>query len=653
MHARAARDRGAARIAVLVVALLPLLPAAARAQSVRYAARLANRNRVGLTVTNYGFLGNNFTSRSPSFEFPLGSAYEHMSRAGLWIGALAVSDSGAFTGVTTALVDAIQGNASADETEFSPLGDQVTERSRLPNSRVYAPDAISDQDLLCEYWDGIPKHSSGNQREAHQPLNIHVRQVVLSFTLKAADAFVVTRYVITNEGAPLHDAWLGMYAQFASGNKNSYSVWPPSAGSGPGSWYFKAHIEYDATRRLFSERYCAAPPYPDNCRASVVPPWAGLKLLGTSPDSVTTKRVNWHWWTFEPGDTARDEDREKYRIMSETQIDDPSGCALLGACSPIQLLSVGPFPTIQHGDSVSFDLAFVGGEDQPSLLQHADYAQFAHDVNYQLPSPPPSPRLVVEAGSQHADLWWDDSPEFAVDPTSPAPGGRDFEGYRVYIGLDQQEPTRVAQFDIPDTTGFNTGLEPALAPTPLVRDGITYRYHYRVTGLKDGFRYWGAVTSYDTGDQSVESLESSIGQNKFMVIPTANKQEHPSVVVFPNPYRVEAAWDAGKPPRDKVVWFAGLPTRCTIRVFTLAGDQVMSREFDGASYHTENIRGIWTPERNPDTGPPSLSGAAFAWDMVTDRGQATASGLYLWTVEDHTGGPVQRGKLLIVRSDRQ
>jgi len=314
---------------------------------------------------------------------------------------------------------------------------------------------------------------------------------------------------------------------------------------------------------------------------------------------------------------------------------------------------VGPFPTIQHGDSVSFDLAFVGGEDQPSLLQHADYAQFAHDVHYQLPSPPPSPRLVVEAGSQHADLWWDDSPEFAVDPTSPAPGGRDFEGYRVYIGLDQQEPTRVAQFDIPDTTGFNTGLEPALAPTPLVRDGITYRYHYRVTGLKDGFRYWGAVTSYDTGDQSVESLESSIGQNKFMVIPTANKQEHPSVVVFPNPYRVEAAWDAGKPPRDKVVWFAGLPTRCTIRVFTLAGDQVMSREFDGASYHTENIRGIWTPERNPDTGPPSLSGAAFAWDMVTDRGQATASGLYLWTVEDHTGGPVQRGKLLIVRSDRQ
>src|SRR5437899_984708 len=110
MRAGAAVARGAARFAVLALVLLPLIPAAsARAQSVRYAARLANRNRVGLTVTNYGFCGNNFTSRSPSLEFPLGSGYEHMSRAGLWIGALAVTDTGAFTGVTTALVDAAQG----------------------------------------------------------------------------------------------------------------------------------------------------------------------------------------------------------------------------------------------------------------------------------------------------------------------------------------------------------------------------------------------------------------------------------------------------------------------------------------------------------------------------------------------------------------
>ena len=104
------------RTATIILALA----CAAHAQGVRYVSRLADHNRVGLAVSNYGFLGNNFTSRSASFEFPLGSGYEHMSRAGLWLGAKAVDDSGAFTGVTTALVDAAQGGASADETEFTP-----------------------------------------------------------------------------------------------------------------------------------------------------------------------------------------------------------------------------------------------------------------------------------------------------------------------------------------------------------------------------------------------------------------------------------------------------------------------------------------------------------------------------------------------------
>ena len=625
----------------------------APAQSVRYVARLANKNKVGLTVTNYGFFGNNFTSRSSSFEFPLGSGFEHMSRAGLWVGALGLSDSGAFVGVTTALVDAAQGNGSADETEFAPTGDVVSERSRLVNSRVYSPAAISDQDLICGYTDAAPKPPSGNQHERHSPLHLTVRQTTLGFTLRAAEAFVVSRFVIVNDGPPLREAWLGLYAQLASGDKNRYSTWPPTAGAGPGSWYFKAHIEYDAARRLYSERYCLAPPYPNGCAASVVPPWAGVKLLGVTPGDIADKRVNWRWWKFALGDTSRDEDREKYHLMSDSLIDDPDGCALLGQCSPIQLLSVGPFDRIEHGDSVSVDVAFVGGEDQPGIQAHADYAQFAHDVHYQLPSAPPSPRVLVGTGTQHAEVWWDDSPEFASDPTSPAPGGHDFEGYRVYLGLDQQAPVRVAQFDLRDSTGFNTGLEPALAPVPLVRDGVTYRYHHRVDGLKDGFRYWGAVTSYDTGDQTIESLESGISQNKFLVIPTANASEHAGVFVFPNPYRVEAAWDAGKSPRDKVVWFSGLPARCTVRIYTLAGDQVLSREFNGNDYHTENVRGVWTPERNPDTGAPALSGAAFAWDLITDRGQAVASGLYIWTVEDHTGGPVQRGKLLVVKADRE
>jgi hypothetical protein len=286
-------------------------------------------------------------------------------------------------------------------------------------------------------------------------------------------------------------------------------------------------------------------------------------------------------------------------------------------------------------------------------VANADRAQLAHDIDYRLPSPPPSPRVFVETGTRHVDVWWDDSPESASDPTSPAPGGLDFEGYRVYLGRDPEDLRLVAQIDVRDTTGFNTGLEGMRAPEPLVRDGVTYRYHHRLEGLADGFRHWGAVTSYDVGDPGIESLESGLGQNRFLFVPAAAAREHPSVVVFPNPYRVEARWDAGRTPRDRVVWFAGLPRHAVVRVFTLAGDQVMARPFDGDTYRTENVRGVWTPERNADTGPPVLSGGAFAWDLITDRGQAAATGLYLWTVEDREGGPTQRGKLLIVKSDHE
>src|SRR5690242_17685235 len=81
-------------LAVLLAALAcaAALPARAPADAPRYQAKITDANRVGLTVTNYGFFGNNFNSRSPSLEYPLGSGFEHLSRAGLWIGALAVTD---------------------------------------------------------------------------------------------------------------------------------------------------------------------------------------------------------------------------------------------------------------------------------------------------------------------------------------------------------------------------------------------------------------------------------------------------------------------------------------------------------------------------------------------------------------------------------
>ena len=643
-------------------------PSAAAADTVRYATTLADVNQVGLTVTNYGFFGTNFNSRAPSFEYPLGTGNEHMARAGLWVGALALSDTGAFLGVSSAIVDNAQGTDALAETEFTPATTGFIERSRVANSPVFSSEAVSDQDLTCFYSDQPDRPPRGRQGEAHRSLQILVRQRTLGFSLPAAGSFVIPQFTIINQGPPLRNVHVGLYVQLVSGDKNAYATWPPSASSPAGSWYYKTHGEYDAPRRLYKERYCAAGPYPGNCNTAYCPPWAGVKALAWKPGSKADKTVTFHWWSYSPGDTARVTDRQRYALMSDGVLQtDFSGCVPgTQSCSPIVLLSVGPWAQLDPGDSIRVDFAFVGGLDEAApvanseavLLTNADFAQFTSDIDYRLPAPPPSPRLHVETADGRVDLYWDDSPETASDPTSPAPGGIDFEGYRVYLGLDRLHPALVAQFDRSDaphdTVGFNTGLDGIRLATPITLGGVTYRYRHSITGLKDGFSYYGAVTSFDLGDTKISSLESGITQNKFQAVPAPAPGELPGgVVVYPNPYRVEARWDLGQRVRDHYLWFANLPKRCTLRIYTLAGDRVFETRFEGSSYRGEGARGLFNPQTDRDVAAPSLSGASYAWNMITSGGQAAATGLYIFSVEDLDSGRVSRGKFLIVKSDRE
>ena len=141
-----------------------------------------------------------------------------------------------------------------------------------------------------------------------------------------------------------------------------------------------------------------------------------------------------------------------------------------------------------------------------------------------------------------------------------------------------------------------------------------------------------------------------------VVIPIAGpapSERSGKVVVFPNPSRVEARWDQGQKVRDHYLWFANLPERCTLRIYTLAGDLVFETEFDGSTYHGGGARGIYDSRRELDVGPPTLSGATYGWNLITLENQAAATGLYLFSVEDRRSGKRHVGKFLLVKSDRE
>ena len=609
-------------------------------------------NLMSMNVTNYGFLGNNFTVRTPSMEYPVGSGHEHLVRGGLWVGALAIGPDSVFAGVTTGAKDGSVGSSSASATEFSPEGDHIDVRSSLPNNRRYSPLAVSERDLRADFDDFLPKRALNNNQD-HRPLGIIVHQESYSWSFSDYRHMVFYHWTIRTTGAPLRDVYVGLYNELASGPKNNFANWPPS-----GAWFNKKQIGWVDSLSLFTERYCTSAPIPGNCFYSITPEMVGYKLLGIRPGKLTDpdKKITLQCWNYSPGNVERDEDRELYALMgagTKTILDPLPTDFQPPAGDPVELVSVGPFAQLTAGDTIQVDFVYLGGNTDAELDKRAHTAQRAFDLDYIVPVPPPSPRFKVVSRESAVDFYWDDSPESFEDPTSPIK--KDFEGYRVYAGSERDDLRLLAQFDLAasphDTTGFNTGLDAVRLNPPAVIDGETFQYKYTLSNLRNGFKYFASVTAYDLGTTEIESLESGRSQNEVMVVPAPRAGERgQGVVVFPNPYRVEALWDHGENVRNHYLWFANLPSRCTIRIYTLAGDLIYETDFDGATYNGSNARGIYDPASDL---PGTFSGASFGWDLVTRRGQAAASGLYLWSVEDRGTGKRQVGKVLIVKSDRE
>lgn len=617
---------------------------------------IATGSQVYMTVTNYGFYGNNFFNRKASLEYPANRGYEHMVRGGLWVGAQA-KDSTNFIGVVSGTVDAAQGPTSPESSEWTPGSLRLVKRSTLPTSEFFDRNAVSELDVLSDFNDYTPTRAASNP-ENHRPMRFEVHQESYQWNFAEFKNILFLHLTITNRGTLKDSVWVGIYTEFASGYKSGYVNWPPTNTDpgGLGSWFNNKWIQYDDAFHLFREHYCDAMPTPgdpSSCILNRCPYWIGLRYLGARglAGDTTTRRLSLSAWSWSPGKVFRDEDRERYQLMNSGVIQPLTGDSLLPSTGdPVSINSVGPFPLVYRDSSITVDFAFVGGTDVEDVRKNSNFAQFAYDHDYVLPVPPPPPHFTVVARDTAVDFYWDHLSETAYDVTSPDP--HDFEGYRLYIGEDPDTLARVAQFDLPDTAGFNIGLD-SLA-TPVTIGGRAYGYKHTVGGLRNGFKYYCAVTAFDLGNSQIGSLESGISaSNRIVAVPGPQPGERPDrgPTVFPNPYRVEARWDQGQQVRDHYLWFTNLPRRCTLRIYTLSGDLVLEKDFDGDSYHGEGARGIYDPNKN--LGQPTFSGTTFGWNLITQQGQAIATGLYLYSVEDKDGGKRHVGKFLVVKSDRE
>lgn len=374
------------------------------------------------------------------------------------------------------------------------------------------------------------------------------------------------------------------------------------------------------------------------------------------------------------------------------------------ASNRTQLLSMGPIREIAPGETVKFALAFVAArslvntsgcpegtsglpgprrdvlcarEELANNLGWAKRTYLGEDINenglldigedidgdqeldrYILPEPPDDPIVKILAENQKINIYWDRRAEESIDPISKI---KDFEGYKIYrtnVGDDQSpnlqaELNQIAQFDKGgNDIGFNNGFDAVKLDQPVTFEGDTTEYHYKfeLDEVLNGWQYNIVLTAFDQGNEElqIEPLESSFVNNSYRVWPgtPANEDlESNSIGVYPNPYRLKAAWD-GNSSRTRKLYFYNLPAQCTITIYTLSGDVVTVLDHDAGSYVGGDSQ--WYNELGGAAGQRIKPGGEHAWDILSQSDQSVSQGLYLFTVKDFNTGEVYSGRFAVI-----
>jgi hypothetical protein len=631
---------------------------------------------------------------------------EHFSYAGLWVGGIVNGE----RRVSTSIVDGVfeAGNEGFELFPKSPITIQSSISSTTQDSmaKYYSPSAVSHQDMIINFKDYGDNPSENLGIPNHTPLGLDIRLESYAWNYSYADAFVILNYTFTNQSENvINDLYAGIWVDPSIANFNYTDYYSPGGGF---TWYDNLN-GYDETLDRSGFARDIAYQYDTDGDDGWAESYLGISILGSSIDKkyLTSEYNQWVWTNSSNSDfpaySMPINDNERYDKMSST-VPKGTGPEYTAEGYPASenswlfLMSAGPLGSLPNADTTSWTLApgdsctisfvvvcamWADGASGDSPLRREkmyinyDWAQKAYDgedknrnnileededINnnqildrYILPAPPPSPNLYLDVDSKKITLYWQNNAESFLDPISQE---ADFEGYRLY-GARKTDNQSLGEFsllqevDLNNDIGYNTGFSSVQIvnefgnPDSIYIEGSYYHYKFENLNVKDGWLNYYSITAYDQGDPEANlgSLESSLFANRTYVYPGKsaasgdNWEGNPTV--YPNPYRGQASWDDNS-SRGKMIWFRNLPQKAEIRIFSLAGDLVDIIKHD-QSYNGKDINNIDSKKN------PIMPGGEHAWDMITMYDQATASGLYLFTVENQFSGEIKEGKFLLIK----
>jgi len=375
------------------------------------------KGQMALVIGNNGTFGTQGESEVDPLSgisvrsciYPKNTDLTYLWVAALWIGAVIDRD----TAVTCGTEDFY------DTQEFWPTDYWrfKTEdtwgfefKSIDPSSQHYALDALSEEDIICEYDDtrddpnltGVDHYTN----VPHRPLNLKVTQKSMAWSYGYADDFILFDYQIENIGHErLTEVYMGIWIDG--------DVWHANRGNGPG-WvddivgFYRTHPSPDGCGFLdtINIAYHAdndGDPsedgqwYLESTRSAI-----GVRVVRTPADSLA---YSYNWWIIDYSDPNLDwgprrigtqeepfrdfgdfrlgtpsGDRNKYYVLKHDEFDYDLLLAALdhssdGWLPPHEncldiadgydtrnLLSFGPF-NIEPGEKLPITFAWIGGEN--------------------------------------------------------------------------------------------------------------------------------------------------------------------------------------------------------------------------------------------------------------------------------------------------
>jgi hypothetical protein len=377
--------------------------------------------KVTLQVTNLGFFGNPYIE-ALSFGWQGG---EYLFMAGLWVGAL---DEDNVPHVSTA----------AYEMEFRPRLSNIdhiyASYEGMPTGKRFGPGgngdddgdgkvdedfqngydddgdgkidedfaAIGQQMFSCEYRDDTQE--AKNRYNEHVPWGLKVQQRSFGWAVTGSNEFIGVDYNIMHQGSKeMRNVYVGFFVDGDVG---------PKGQTNPGYWeddfvgYADTLVQiYDPTQiggcqvDTIRIQICYMWDCPDNgtsCKGGDVDGYAGVMFLGhktdptgaTAPESVKVATVRWFSSTapYPEGDPRTDP--ERYALMGSRHI--PNRNATVPR-DYRYLLCAGPFPRLEPGENLPFEVAFVVGRGFDGMLRNAIAAQRIYNGRYYDIFPDPAP----------------------------------------------------------------------------------------------------------------------------------------------------------------------------------------------------------------------------------------------------------------------